>query len=60
MDTLHTMLRSIRGEAKSGRTHLTVFREFLSHLDKINRKQAARPAQSRPSNKHTAARKQRR
>ena len=28
MDTLHTVLRSIRGETKS-REHLDVFREFL-------------------------------
>ena len=35
MDTLHTVLRSLRGEQKSRRdTHLTVFREFLDHLDR--------------------------
>jgi hypothetical protein len=43
MDTLHTVLRSIRGETKSRRDHLTVFREFLHHLDRIGRK-SARPA----------------
>ena len=33
MDTLHNVLRSLRGETKSRRdTHLTVFREFLDHL----------------------------
>ena len=32
MDNLHTVLRSIRGETKSRRTHLTVFREFLTRL----------------------------
>jgi hypothetical protein len=36
MDTLHTVLRSIR-EDKSRRDHLDVFREFLSHLDRIGR-----------------------
>ena len=30
MDTLHTVLRSIRGETKLRRDHLGVFREFLS------------------------------
>ncbi|MBN8935054.1 MAG: hypothetical protein J0I13_01825 [Rhizobiales bacterium] len=38
MDTLHTVLRGIRGETKSRRDHLTVFREFLTHLDRIGRK----------------------
>jgi hypothetical protein len=43
MDTLHTVLRSIRGETKSRRNHLTVFREFLDHLDRIGKhKPAAR------------------
>ncbi len=37
MDTLHTVLRSIRGETKSRRDHLTVFREFLNHLDRASR-----------------------
>ena len=33
MDTLHSVLRSIRGETKSRRDHLDVFREFLDHLE---------------------------
>jgi hypothetical protein len=37
MDTLHTVLRSIRGETKARRDHLHVFREFLGHLDRIGR-----------------------
>jgi hypothetical protein len=37
MDTLHSVLRSIRGETKSRRGHLSVFREFLDHLDRIAR-----------------------
>jgi hypothetical protein len=41
MDSLHTVLRSIR-ETKSRRHHLNVFREFLSHLDRIGRR-AVRP-----------------
>jgi hypothetical protein len=54
MDTLHTVLRSIRGETKARRDHLTVFREFLNHLDRIGRKsrgatknKSARPAARR-------------
>jgi hypothetical protein len=38
MDTLHTMLRSISRESKSRRDHLDVFREFLTHLDRIGRR----------------------
>jgi hypothetical protein len=52
MDTLHSVLRNIRGETKSARKdHLTVFREFLGHLDRIGKKprgqgggKSARPA----------------
>jgi hypothetical protein len=36
MDTLHTVLRSIR-ETKARRDHLDIFREFLGHLDRIGR-----------------------
>ena len=43
MDTLHSVLRSIRGETKSRRDHLDVFREFLDHLDRAaRRRQPAR------------------
>jgi hypothetical protein len=38
MDTLHSVLRNIRGETKSRRDHLTVFREFLNQLDRMGRK----------------------
>jgi len=38
MDTLHTVLRSIRGETKARRDHLDVFREFLDHLDRAARR----------------------
>ena len=34
MDTLHNVLRSISRETKSRPDHLSVFREFLSHLDR--------------------------
>jgi hypothetical protein len=38
MDTLHRVLRSIRGETKSRRDHVSVFREFLDHLDRVSRR----------------------
>jgi len=41
MDTLHTVLRSIRGETKSRRDHLDVFREFLDHLGRASRRKVA-------------------
>jgi hypothetical protein len=48
MDTLHTVLRAMRPEAKSAPDHLTVFREFLAHLGRVQHKapakRAARPA----------------
>jgi hypothetical protein len=50
MDNLHTVLRSIR-EDKSRRDHLDVFREFLSHLDRIGR----RVGQRAPTVKRTKA-----
>ena len=47
MDTLHKMMRSIRGETKSRPDHLTAFREFLGHLDRAA-KRAARHARAAP------------
>lgn len=41
MDTLHSVLRSFGAETKSSRDHLTVFREFLAHLDRVQRKTPA-------------------
>jgi hypothetical protein len=38
MDSLHTVLRSFRGETKARRDHLDVFREFLDHLDRASRR----------------------
>jgi hypothetical protein len=35
------VLRSFNTETKSERDHLTVFREFLAHLDQIQRKAPA-------------------
>lgn len=40
MDTLYSVLRSIRGETKGRRDHLDVFREFLDHLDRASRRKA--------------------
>ena len=46
MDTLHTVLRSIR-ETKARRDHLDVFREFLGHLDRIGRRSGLRVSQAK-------------
>jgi len=53
MDTLHTVIRSISSESKSRRDHLSVFREFLAHLDHIKRKAPA----INPPRRKTARRK---
>ena len=50
MDTLHTVMRSIRGETR--REHLSVVREFLDHLDRITRQRATRtgnPTRAKPN-----------
>lgn len=61
MDTLHTVLRAIQPEKKSSPDHLTVFREFLAHLDRIQHKApvkpAAKPARTRPARRKTVRRK---
>lgn len=54
MDTLHRVLRSFSTETKSSRDHLTVFREFLAHLDQVQRKA---PATKSPRPKPAARRK---
>jgi hypothetical protein len=51
VDTLHSVLRNIHGETKARRDHLTVFREFLHHLDRIGRK----PTRASPKNKSARA-----
>lgn len=45
MDTLHSVLRNLSGEAPPRRDHLTVFREFLDHLDRVSRQ--TRPRQTK-------------
>jgi hypothetical protein len=49
MDSLHSVLRSIRGETKGRRDHLDVFREFLGHLDRAARRRS--PPRARKSGK---------
>lgn len=55
MDTLHTVLRSLRPETrtetKSRRDHLDVFREFLDHLDRAARKRNAARSVKPPKGK---------
>jgi hypothetical protein len=38
MDTLHTVLRTIRSETKSRRDHLNVFRDFVKQLNRLGRR----------------------
>jgi len=47
MDTLHNVLRTISGETKARRDHLTVFREFLHHIDRIGRKPKGQSGKSK-------------
>ncbi|MBN8920360.1 MAG: hypothetical protein J0H62_06650 [Rhizobiales bacterium] len=52
MDTLHTVLRAIRGETTPPRRdHMQVFREFLGHIERIGKR--AGPAPERAA--HTRA-----
>jgi hypothetical protein len=54
MDTLHTVLRTIRGEPKTP-DHITVFREFLNQLERINRRNVKSRAPRRPRTKAARA-----
>jgi hypothetical protein len=38
MDSLHHVIRSIKGETRPRRDHLAVFREFISQLDRIGKR----------------------
>jgi len=42
MDSLHAALRAIRPETK-GQDHFNVFREFLAHLDRLQRQAVKLP-----------------
>jgi hypothetical protein len=53
MDSLHDVMRSIRPETKACKDHVSVFREFLAHLDQLQRKAIA----SRPRVKPAVRRK---
>jgi hypothetical protein len=57
MDTLHTVLRSIQGETKSRRDHLSVFREFLDHLGRVARSRARPRLPRTKTNGETGSRK---
>lgn len=50
METLHHVLRAIRGETKTRRDHLAVFREFLHHLDRAARRPPPRPLKPAKAN----------
>lgn len=50
MDSLHGVLRSIRQPAPR-RDHLSVFRQFLDHLDRVSRNRAARDVKALRGNK---------
>ncbi len=60
MDDLHTMLRSISGETKAKTQHLTVFREFLAHLEKIQHKAPVRALTAKPARAKSSRRKSKR
>ena len=49
MDSLHHMLNAIRSETKAAKDHLGVFREFLAHLDALQRQAIARPRVKPPA-----------
>ena len=61
MDRLHSVMRSLRPAQKRKtaptRDHLTVFREFLSHLDRVAKQRAPRDAKAVRNAKRPARRK---
>jgi len=52
-------MRTLRPETKSGAGHLNVFREFLRHLDSIQRKAPVKPARAKPQPRRKPARRPR-
>jgi hypothetical protein len=56
METLHGVLRAIRGEAKSRRDHLKVFREFIAHLDRAAKRGPNRSIKNAKAKKPRAKR----
>jgi hypothetical protein len=59
MDTLHHVLRSFNAETKSASDHLTVFREFLAHLDRIQRKAPPRSPRAKSPARRRASKRSR-
>ena len=59
MDTLHTVLRSLRSETKARRDHLSVFREFLQNLDRIgrSRNKSPRALRGKPNGERSSGRR---
>lgn len=55
MDSLHGVLRSIRQPAQR-RDHLTVFRQFLDHLDRVSRRNAVRDVKALRNSKSKSRR----
>jgi hypothetical protein len=53
MDNLHHVLRSIH-ETKAKPDHLSVFREFLDHLDRIGRRAGKRAPARKPKGRRKA------
>ncbi len=53
MDTLHNVLRSI-SEKKSKPDHLSVFREFLNHLDRAAKRAKRAPLRKARSGRRRA------
>ena len=50
METLYTVLRTVRRESEDRRDHLDIFREFLDHLGRSSRRVAddGKPNERRP------------
>jgi nitrate reductase assembly molybdenum cofactor insertion protein NarJ len=57
MDSLHTVLRTIRPETKSAPDHFSVFREFLAHLDALQRRALAAQPRAKPPARRKPARR---
>ncbi|HWW50041.1 MAG TPA: hypothetical protein VNZ94_19590 [Xanthobacteraceae bacterium] len=49
MDALHSMLRSIRPDTKTAPNHLSVFREFIAHLGRIQNKAEQTGSKRKPA-----------
>jgi hypothetical protein len=47
MDTLHAVLRNLRGETKSRPDHAAVFCEFIDHPERIGRRDRREPPAKR-------------